>query len=200
MIQFDNAVERFGDIILNELKEKKITAWVAGGIVRDYFLGNKMTSDFDLFFPDEKNFKKAFKHMKKKGGEIVFETENGVKVKYNGRVFDLVKKYFKNPQESIEAFDFTVSMLAVDNEKVYHGPSTFIDLSKKQLMFNKITFPASTLRRSFKYYKKGFTMCAGEMKRLLESIQRMDPPKDDDEGESDENEGTSGDSIWGGID
>jgi tRNA nucleotidyltransferase/poly(A) polymerase len=61
MIQFDNAVERFGDIILNELKEKKITAWVAGGIVRDYFLGNKMTSDFDLFFPDEKNFKKAFK-------------------------------------------------------------------------------------------------------------------------------------------
>lgn len=46
-------------------------------------------------------------------------------------------------------------MFAVDNEKIYHGETTFIDLAKRQLMINKITYPASSMSRAFRYYKKG---------------------------------------------
>ena len=64
-------------------------------------------------------------------------------------------------------------MFAVDKEKVYYGESSFIDLSKRQLMINKISIPPSTLSRAFRYYKKGFNMCHGEMRKLVESIQDM---------------------------
>ena len=35
MIQFENAIERFGKVILDELKEAKITCWIAGGSLRE---------------------------------------------------------------------------------------------------------------------------------------------------------------------
>ena len=39
MIQFENAVQRYGKIILNEMKEANIKCWLAGGALRDYFMG-----------------------------------------------------------------------------------------------------------------------------------------------------------------
>lgn len=40
-------------------------------------------------------------------------------------------------------------------------------------MINKITYPASTMSRAFRYYKKGYSMCMGEMRKLVEAIQEM---------------------------
>lgn len=173
MVQFENAVERYNKIILTEMKDAGIKCWIAGGSLRDYFMAVKITTDYDLFFPNEVEYEKAKLFFKKADAEIKWESDNGMKVKYNKRTFDLVKKYFESPQITIDAFDFTISMIAVDNEKVYHGVTTFIDLAKRQLMINKITYPASTMSRAFRYYKKGFTMCVGEMKKMVEAIQDM---------------------------
>lgn len=173
MIQFNNAVTKFGKIILDELADENIFCWVAGGSVRDFFMGVKLDTDYDIFFPNDNEFTKAREYLINSGGEIKWESDNGCKFKYNGKIFDLVKKFFNNPQDTIDAFDFTVSMFAVDRITVYHGESSFIDLSKRQLMINKITYPASTLSRAFRYYKKGFTMCLGEMRKMIESIQDM---------------------------
>ena len=134
MIQFDNAVERYGKLILNELKDANVNCWLAGGALRDYFLGIAVKTDHDLFFPNEMEYEKAKTYFKAKGAEIKWESENGMKLIHNGKTFDLVKKFFANPQETIDAFDFTVSMFAVDTEKIYHGETSFIDLAKKQLM------------------------------------------------------------------
>lgn len=177
MIQFDNAVKRYGDIILNEMKEANIICWLAGGALRDYFMGVPVKTDYDMFFPNEIEYKKAQTYFKIKGCEIKWESENGCKIKYKNNIYDLVKKYFVDPKETINAFDFTVSMFAVDNKYIYHGETTFIDLAKRQLMINKITYPASSLSRAFRYYKKGFTMCQGEMKKLFDAIQNT--PKEE---------------------
>lgn len=177
MIQFDNAVDRYKKLILDEMKEAKIKCWLAGGALRDYFMGLPVKTDYDIFFPNEEEFNKAMAYFKEKKCEIKWESENGCKIKYQGRTYDLVKKYFDDPVKTIEAFDFTVSMFAVDDEKVYHGETTFIDLAKRQLMINKITYPASSLSRAFRYYKKGFSMCLGEMKKLFEAIQNT--PKEE---------------------
>ena len=115
--------------------------------------------------------------MKSNEGVVKWESDNGAKIKYKGRTFDLIKKYFPSPQATIDEFDFTVSMFAVDTEKVYTGETTFIDLAKRQLMINKITYPASTVSRAFRYYKKGFSMCQGEMKKLIESVRDMPKPE-----------------------
>ena len=187
MIQLDNAVERYNKIILTELKEAGINTWIAGGTIRDYFMGVKITTDYDLFFPNEEEYEKAKNFFKDKEAEVKWESENGMKVRYNGRTYDLVKKFFETPQATIDAFDFTVSMFSVDSERVYHGESSFIDLAKRQLMFNKITYPASSMSRAFRYYKKGFSMCQGEMKKLVESIQSMEIDKNNDNEENGDN-------------
>ncbi len=51
MIQFENAVERYKKIILDELHEANIHCWLAGGALRDYFMGVAIKTDHDLFFP-----------------------------------------------------------------------------------------------------------------------------------------------------
>lgn len=201
MIQFDNAVTRYRKLILEDLKTAEIKCWIAGGALRDYFMGVPIKTDYDLFFPDEENYKKASDFFKKENADIKWESDNGMKVKYKGKTFDLVKKFFESPQATINAFDFTASMISVDYDNVYHGETTFLDLAKRQLMINKITYPASTMSRAFRYYKKGFSMCLGEMKKMVEAIQEM--PKQ--EQQSSDNENTvqsSGDdmAMFVGID
>lgn len=181
MIQFDNAVARYNKIILAELKEAGIICWLAGGALRDYFMGVPVKTDYDIFFPNENEFNNAKDYFKSREAEVLWESENGMKIKYKEVKYDLVKKYFLDPQATIEAFDFTVSMFAVDTEKVYYGETSFIDLAKRQLMINKITYPASTLSRAFRYYKKGFIMCLGEMRKLIEAIQDMPKPEPESE-------------------
>jgi hypothetical protein len=177
MIQFENAIKRYGELILNEMKEANIICWLAGGALRDYFMGVPVKTDYDMFFPNEIEYEKARTYFKAKDCEIKWESDNGCKMKYKERTYDLVKKFFADPQTTIEAFDFTVSMFAVDQEKIYHGETTFIDLAKRQLMINEITYPASSLSRAFRYYAKGFRMCQGEMKKLFDAIQNA--PKEE---------------------
>jgi hypothetical protein len=205
MVQFENAVSRYGKIILDELKKAEIKCWLAGGALRDYFMGTPVKTDYDIFFPNEVEYEKAKVYFKAKDAEVKWESDNGMKVKYNGKTYDLIKKFFPDPQSTIDAFDFTISMFAVDAEKVYHGETSFIDLAKRQLMINKITYPASTLSRSFRYYKKGFSMCLVEMKKIIEAIQEM-PKIQKEEEKTDQTtqqeQPTSGDmgGIFTGID
>ena len=182
MIQFENAVSRYRKIILNDLKEANVVCWIAGGAIRDYFMGVPIVTDHDIFFPDQDNYDKAVSFFKSKDSKIVWESDKGMKVKFGKRTFDLVKFFRSNPQECINQFDFTVSMFAVDYDNVYHGETSFIDLAKRQLMINQTPFPVSTLSRAFRYYKKGFAMCQGEMKKLVEAIQSM--PKREETTES----------------
>lgn len=196
MIQITNAVERYGKLILNELKNENINCWLAGGALRDYFAGVKVNTDYDLFFPNEIEYEKANVYFKSKGCVIKWESENGMKIIYNGKTFDLVKKFFGTPKETIDAFDFTVSMFAVDTENVYYGETTFIDLARRQLMINKITYPASTMSRAFRYYKKGFSMCLGEMKKLIEAIQDMPKPENEEENQNKENKSSGDDLVF----
>lgn len=204
MIQITNAVERYGKLILNELKEANINCWVAGGALRDYFAGVKVITDYDLFFPNENEYEKAKAYFKAKECAVKWESNNGMKIVYNDKTFDLVKKFFASPKETINAFDFTVSMIAVDTETVYYGETTFMDLAKRQLMINKITYPASTLRRAFHYYKKGFSMCVGEMKKLVEAIQDMPKTesKNEEQSQNQNEEKSSGENLafFSGLD
>ena len=70
-IQFKNAVERYGKIILNEMKEANITCWIAGGALRDYFMGVPVTTDYDMFFPDEATYKKAREQLERSENKLL---------------------------------------------------------------------------------------------------------------------------------
>ena len=143
-------------------------------------------------------YKKTVEYFKSKSAEIRYESEYGVKFKYNGKIFDIVKMTFDSPNDTIEAFDFTCCMFAAGTENIYHGDNTFIDLSKRQLMINKITYPASTLKRAIKYCSRGYAICDGELKKIVESIRNMEVEPEVEETE----EISSGDEMrmFRGID
>lgn len=171
MIQHINAVKFFDKLILTELSQLDIQCWVAGGAVKNYFMGiTDPNSDVDLFFKTSMDYDKCKRYMESKGGKVIWDSSNGTKISYKGNVYDLVKKYFKTPNECIIQFDFTVVMFAVGQNMVFHGKTSFMDLAKRELVFNNMQNPASTLTRCFKYYNKGFHLSNRSMKLLIKAV------------------------------
>jgi hypothetical protein len=166
MIQLDRCVKFFSKF------QFPANYWFAGGAVRDFFLGVPIV-DYDVFFPSDDDFNKTKDFLLNDKGKIIWESGNGVKIIHKNIKFDLVKKIFKDPQDCINQFDFTVSMFAVDT-KVYYGESSFIDLAKRQLMINALPLPVSTFYRAFRYYNKGFKMCQEEMFKLVLALKDAD--------------------------
>lgn len=190
LVQLENCVKFFSKLILNELKDVCIT-WVGGGCVRDYFSVGKLTSDIDLYFTCVEDFEKCKKYLleqtivnieREEDGKTIierypkpkavkgYENDNVLKLKYKGRDYDLVKKYFPSAADTIKQFDFTVCCGAVDLGNVYTHETFFIDLAKRQLMINELPFPLSTMWRMQKYIQKGYYMCSGEMLKLSKAI------------------------------
>ena len=167
----------FNNLILGELRRNGINAWIAGGILRDYFSDMPMKSDCDIYFPNVEEFNKAKNHLLSNGGKIIWESENGMKVTYKGNTFDLVKIFRPNPTATIARFDFTISMFATDGRDLFYGNNSLKDLQDRKLVINNIINPLSTLKRVLKHYKKGFTMSAEETKKLYASLNSL--PYDD---------------------
>lgn len=170
----------FNNLILGELRRQGIDAWVAGGVLRDYFLQKPLKSDCDIFFPNATEFEKAKNYLLSKGAKIIWESENGMKVTYRGNTYDLVKIFTPNPMATISRFDFTISMLATDGKDLYYGNNTLKDLQDRKLVLNTIVNPLSTLKRVLKHYKKGFTMSAEETKKLYGALNTMPYDETDD--------------------
>lgn len=170
----------FNNLILGELRKQGIDAWVAGGVLRDYFLDKPLKSDCDIFFPNSTEFNKAKNYLLSKGAKVVWESENGMKVTYKGNTFDLVKIFMPNPMATISRFDFTISMLATDGKDLYYGNNTLKDLQERKLVLNAIVNPLSTLKRVLKHYKKGFTMSAEETKKLYQALNSLPYDETDD--------------------
>lgn len=175
MIRYENCINFFNKLILKELHDQGIVCWIAGGIIRSYFGAESVKGDIDLFFPDAKNYRKAGDYFKDKDCKVLYSGVNGTKYAWGKYTVDVINHFFESPQHTIDAFDFTIAMLATDGVVVYSGEHTFIDLAKKQLMINKITFPESTMKRVLKYYMKGFLICNEELSKILDEIRKLPP-------------------------
>ena len=179
MIQFDNCFNYFHKKFFSYLNAEKYeinknVLWIAGGAVRDYFSSSMKKTDIDIFCVSGTVFKNICDDIQEKGGIQVYENENTIRYLLNKINIDVVKKFFDTPIDCINSFDFTVSMFACGyNGEIFYGTTSFIDLAKKQIMINKITYPLSTLHRLLKYQNKGFRICKGELFKIAVSINEM---------------------------
>jgi len=170
----------FNNIILGELKKNGITAWIAGGALRDFYTDKPAKSDYDVYFPSQSDFDKAKKYFTSNGGDITWESEHGMKVEYKDKVFDLVKIFSKNPLDTISKFDLTISQIATDGADVYFGKDTLNHLQHRNLIINNVASPYNTLKRVLKHYRKGFTMSIEEQKKLYDLLHKMPFDESDD--------------------
>lgn len=175
----------FSKKILDLLYSQGIEAWVAGGAVRDYFLGDAVTNDIDVYFGDNKQFQEAvkvFENLEKdmtgRAPKKVVETPHSVKYEYMGVIIDFVSVIAGKPRYCLSTFDFTVCAAAVDREKMVYHKDFFMHLANKKLaLFGQHT-PLTSLARLQKYIQKGFRIDGDNLvalAKLLKDIDFEDP-------------------------
>jgi hypothetical protein len=170
-LRFNAAKEFFDKAIEDEVGIKlSKDVFVAGGAIRAFHSSSERIKDIDIFFTSEEHFAKAALEIDMESANVIVEDEKHIKIKNKKYSIDLIRTVFGNPEEIISKFDFSVCMFALDSEYFYYEENSFIDLSKKQIMINTITYPASTLLRLLKYTRKGYRICNNELYKVLKSI------------------------------
>lgn len=163
--------------VFTELSIGTNKGWLAGGALRSLLAGEKLDSDLDLFFPDQAAFEVAAAAAEAKGATVTFENDNTRRIKLDGfRPIDLVKKFFPSATGVIEAFDFTVSCVAMDESFLYYHDTFFIDLAQRRLMINALPYPLSTMHRVQKYVRRGFRICPQETLKIATALKGVDLP------------------------
>jgi hypothetical protein len=148
--------------------------WLAGGAIRRTLIGQPLESDFDFFFRDEEQFTRFREAIKEQGAVKTKETNHHetyrLDIDEEPRLIQLIKiQYFRNVDDLLDMFDFTITQFAYDGSELICGPYSLWDLARKRLALHKMTYGVSTLRRLLKYTNQGFTACSGVLKAILEA-------------------------------
>lgn len=204
--QFQKCIDYFARIILSELNSKNCNCWVAGGCVRDFFTTGYIGSDVDIFFPNQAEFDKAsncFITTEINGtpiARVLTENNRVLKIQQGKFKFDLVKKFFASPTETIENFDFTVCCGACSLADVFLNERFFQDNARKALVIHSLPFPFSTLARLQKYAMKGYHMCPENMQKLIIGINKAVIPEGQEDTVVAQFDPMSGNSLFAGWD
>lgn len=158
--------------ILNRYDPDSVS-WIAGGAITSHLSGREIR-DIDVFFPTVSArtiFTKELVHDK---ALALDSTPTSFKYRLvDGRVLDLVSKYFPTPAATVEDHDFTVAAVAISPFGFWACDNYFTDLATNRLRLNSTRTPFTTLRRLQKYAKRGFWMYNDDLRALAESLRAM---------------------------
>lgn len=148
-------------------------AFMAGGAVTSVFSSAKI-NDFDLFFPNEGEMKKAISTITP--GDKSVDTDSALSVILDGHRVQFIKCVFGTPEEVIGKFDFTICQAAFDLKNGFtFGGEFFAHLAQRRLVFNiSAEYPICSLYRSRKFIKRGFSFSGIEAIKLGLRIQALD--------------------------
>jgi len=182
--QIRNCLDYFRYILngfVGELEESDncpANFWIAGGSIRDRLSIGYVKNDIDFFFPNAialaKFLDRVKSYMKPEGVQELYANENVTRFRFGKYKVDLVKRFFRGPEETIAEFDFTVCCCATDFQNLYVHPEFFYDLASRRLVINKLPYPLSTLQRLQRYVKKGYTICNGGLLDIAIAISRFE--------------------------
>lgn len=170
-----NIVEIPRTLLAGEPTNLKITegAWIAGGAIRCWYLQKPNKSDIDFFFNSEQAAE-AFKQANNISNPK-YSHKNADTFDVNGKRIQLIKLYHPSVESLLDSFDFTICQFAYDGKSVYATVEAMTTASRGHLMVNKIQpgYELDSLRRAFKYAKKGFEPCLGCLKMIAESFREL---------------------------
>ena len=150
--------------------------WIAGGAIRGWFTGQEKLSDVDYFFADEQVFNFCTADLIESGYELVNKHPNAdTYIKNDLAPIQCIKKRtYTSVQELFDSFDFTLCQFAWDGEKIYSTVEAVISTQRNHLGVHKLqgNIPDS-LRRAFKYNRKGFYPCNGTLLALSNAMRTL---------------------------
>jgi len=178
MEQFLFEKKKFKNYLGNELYDilKKYNTIIAGGTITSLFT-NRDINDIDVYFRSQEDLESFLKN-EMEGQWIIAHTEKALLFKFDDiEVQAIYFKYFNNPDEIFDTFDFTVCMGAYDFSKeefVLHNDFLRHN-SQRILKFNHGTaYPIVSALRVDKYKKKGYTISKPEFIRIMLTILNSD--------------------------
>lgn len=166
--------EMFGD---KPIIEPTKDCWLAGGAVRGWFTGSEKLSDVDVFGVSADALK-AFQSERLTDFKEVGSNPNAVSLS-NGKT--LVQLIVGQPRPTVTAtfdsFDFTLCQFAWAEDGIWATSKALVSTLRNHLEIHKIQqpFALDSLRRAFKYQRKGFEPCVGTLKALAEALQLLTP-------------------------
>lgn len=144
--------------------------FVAGGSVRRWFVGEKQTSDIDIFPLIKENEKEIVSTLELK--ELIWKNKNTDTYRKDGVVYQIIHRYAKSEDILLDTFDFCHCQFAWDGKKVSATPNAIITALRKHLMVHKFQegYEMDSLRRAFKYQRQGYTPCWGTLQDIAKQI------------------------------
>jgi hypothetical protein len=168
---------------------------IAGGFIRAFYAGEE-AADLDLYFEDENKYTDALDIFDEADWKEVFKTDRAVSYKKNGRKTQAIAYYFGNSEEIITGFDYTVCAAALtlkveytvgeeDKEPTITGKlllhkDFFEHLAGRILVYTGGSpLPLSSMKRAFKYIKRGYSICDENIIAIAEAINEKVDFSDD---------------------
>ena len=162
--------------IRDEEKKDRINVVIAGGAVRDSLFGDEF-SDIDVFGLTKEDLDLFVKLnlTKSHGYKLVYFNDN-LRTYRKGKIkVQIIYREYEKLTDIIDLFDFTVCQFMYDGEKVICNPSALLDVYHKRIVINHLEtlFVFDSLRRVQKYIKKGYTICNGGIKDILDKCRGL---------------------------
>jgi len=109
------------------------------------------------------------------GYKLVYFNDN-LRTYRKGKIkVQIIYREYEKLTDIIDSFDFTVCQFMYDGEKVICNPSALLDVYHKRIVINHLDplFVFDSLRRVQKYIQKGYTICNGGIKDILDKTREL---------------------------
>jgi hypothetical protein len=164
------------NFIRDDEKKDRMNVVIAGGAVRDSLFGDEY-SDIDIFGLTKEDLDLFVKLNLSKGNgyKLVYFNEN-LRTYRKGKIkVQIIYREYDKLTDIIDSFDFTVCQFMFDGEKVICNPSGLLDVYHKRIIINHLEplFVFDSLRRVQKYIQKGYTICNGGIKDILDKCREL---------------------------
>lgn len=147
--------------------------FLAGGSVRSWFCRDEKVVDYDFFFSSPQTLE-LYKNTHLLNVKVLRDEEFLFECLKDGKKIQLIKRFYpQTVDELFKRFDFHLCQFAVTNQGIWSTKEAILSVLRKRLSFNnqQVGFELDTLRRAFKYAKKGYSPCMGCLADLAKSFQ-----------------------------
>lgn len=163
-------VKEIGDLV----KVTKDGPWICGGAVRRLIKGEwESKSDYDICVASSTQESSVQSKLVEDGHKVKWSNKNCITLTKEKRTVQIIKTYYKDIDNCLDSFDFTICMFGYDGKDLIYDPLALYDLGRKALVPHKVQFPVSSLRRLLKYHDQGYKICSGGLSNFLEQTRPL---------------------------
>jgi hypothetical protein len=170
----EQLITKFPDFKFED--DNKINVVIAGGSVRDSLFGLKY-NDIDIFGLTKGDLDRfvSLNLSKSKGYKMVYFNDNLRTYRKGNIKVQIIYREYDTFESILDSFDFTVCQFMYDGEKVICNPSSMMDVFHKRIVINHIDplFVLDTIRRVQKYIQKGYVICNGGIKEIMDKCRSI---------------------------